>query len=302
MRKSPGYRPAALRLWGYLNSALNDRQNFPEEPTYGYAFMVYAAVMAGKGKESVEDLYLTKYIEQQKCKRTFSWEFSCFALNKAHQYFPGDKLAAHCQYIAKGTRMLNWILLRQLNKVITNRATYITGIFIRLLLMIFQRRNGHIQDELCTRSLQYHAFCLFVLAELDASNKYPWISDKLRLGCRYASEMILDSGRALYIGRGQEQIFGYGSLLYTFEYVSAKYDPSFSVAADRVWRYVESFQRADGSFPLVLRKKQQEDSRVSFSSDHPPGWYGYNTLYDYLPFFLCCLLKADALVTEQNAQ
>lgn len=85
---------------------------------------------------------------------------------------------------------------------------------------------------------------------------------------------------SLYIGRGQEQIFGYGSLLYalkTAHQITNKkiYQEKYLI----VKHHVDSYIRKDGSIPLVLS---------SYEKKHPNsrhGWYSYNSFDDYVPFF-----------------
>jgi hypothetical protein len=103
--------------------------------------------------------------------------------------------------------------------------------------------------------------------------------------------LVLPNGDALYVGRGQEQIFGYGALLYLLEAArQITGDDAYGAAAQRVFQYLLRFRREDGSFPLVLLEAEAPEPW------HPdagrPGWYSYNRYADYLPFLGCLLMKA----------
>ncbi|THB65906.1 MAG: hypothetical protein D6B27_07625 [Gammaproteobacteria bacterium] len=292
--RSLEYKKSAKELLQYLNFKLDAIEGFPDQPTWGYAFTLLAALQyeADLNKNELAQKALALYEKQSKPQKIFSWEFTTFAINLSATLTKEQRILDLCAYKAKGTRMINWALLRQLNKVYTGKDSIVTGFILRIIKLLFTTSDGQILDEFYTRSLQYHAFCLFVLTELDKTGRYPWVSDWLIRGCRFSNKMILNDGTALYIGRGQEQIFGYGALIYALEYVDKHYKQKFESSIEKVWHHVSSFQREDGSYPLVLRSYQAEHGDISYDSDKPHGWYSYNTLYDYQPFLAYCLLMA----------
>ncbi len=296
MRKQ-SYTDSATLLLKHLDRMLDQDEGYPDPPTWGYAFTILAALQLNATYSSN---YLAKksffhYKMQKKPLKGYSWEFTTYALYQCVRLSSSDELSACCVYKEKGTRMVNWTLLRLLNKLYFNQHGLRSSLTLRGIKKVFTKENGQILDELKTRSLQYHAFCLFVLAELDQTSVHAIVKDWLIKGCRFSINSILNDGTALYIGRGQEQIFGYGALIYSLEYVSNKYKLDFEKELDLIWRHLSRFQREDGSYPLVLNVVQPELPEVSYIRNKPNGWYGYNTLYDYQPFLAYCLLKAAKL-------
>ena len=68
--------------------------------------------------------------------------------------------------------------------------------------------------------------------------------------------LILSSGDALFIGRGQQHILGYGALIYVLEWFGLNHpNEKTDVSLARVKKYVFGFRRADGSFPLRQRHR-----------------------------------------------
>lgn len=289
------YTFSAELLLAHLNEQLLIDKGFPDAPSWGYAFTLCAALEANQDIDSnlLAQKALLHFQKQDKSDRFYSWEFVVYALNRASRLSSDPSIHDLLVYREKGTRMINWTLLRHLNRSYFDRMGIWSTLVIRGIKTFYTLPSGQILDEFKTRSLQYHAFCLFVLAELDQTRLRPMIKPWLIRGCQFALTQILDDGMALYIGRGQEQIFGYGALIFALEYASARYQLDIENKINAIWLHVHKFQREDGSYPLVLREQQMELPDVSFRDDRPHGWFGYNTLYDYQPFLAYCLLRAD---------
>jgi hypothetical protein len=282
----------------HLDRKLDFKSGYPEEPTWGYAFSYLLALELNTHAKSkaMEKKSLHHYLAQSKPQKTYSWEFTVYAMQRAVKvHRVSDDTVKLDEYNEKGTRMVNWTLLRQLNRMNAGLSYFKSKSIILAVQKIFTTKQGQVLDELKTRSYQYHCFCLFIIAEL--YDQYPseslknWLLD----GCRFIEEQAMESGVALYIGRGQEQIFGYGALIYALSFAQERLGYKSNGPFLKIWNHLKSFQRQDGSFPLVLNKCQSEKSDVSYQGDHPSGWYGYNTLYDYQPFLAYCLARASKL-------
>ncbi|AWB66750.1 hypothetical protein C2869_10080 [Saccharobesus litoralis] len=283
------YKQSSLKLIEHLNTKM-DENGYPDEPSWGYAFSLLAALELEHEQFAAKSLAL--FNRQNKSSANYSWEFVIYALQRAKKLIQNTNATSYV-YAEKGTRMVNWTLLRQLNRVNEGRDSLKVKMILWGIKKVFTHESGQILDELKTRSLQYHAFCLFVLAELDQTKYHPLAKSWLIKGCQHAIKMMRADGCALYIGRGQEQIFGYGSLVFALEYTNTKYQLNLNASIEKLWSYVQSFQRENGSYPLVLNREQPEKENVTFNLDKPHGWYGYNTLYDYQPFLAYCLGRAD---------
>ena len=73
--------------------------------------------------------------------------------------------------------------------------------------------------------------------------------------------------------------------------------------AQKVVQYLLKFQRADGSFPLVLREGEKGYPRkIDTMDERFLGWYSYNNLFDYLPFLGYFLMKAYLVCTSENTK
>lgn len=303
------YGRAAEGLYGYLSSQMRPSQGYPEQPSWGNAFTVALAVSMEQGRLSALGSEALRQLQKQdQAHPNFPWEFVVHAMQWTRRHavdgLPASLLVSH----AKGTRMFNWFLLRQVNQGLmpgagdgacSLRRSWIL-LKLRAARPVYTNSQGLILDELRTRSLQYHAFCLYLLCEL--ADQFPrvgflraWLLD----GARCAAGHVLADGTALWLGRGQEQVFGYGALLYALEYVHRRVHPLSEEVMDRVQARLLSFQREDGSFPLVLRRPCGEPAQACFA-DRPAGWYGYNTLYDYLPFLAFMMVRASRLRCEEG--
>lgn len=291
------YRSSGLALTNHLDKMLCPERGYPDDPSWGYAFSLLVSLVSNGGCISPQAEKALHFLKQQDMQHpNYSWEFVIFALQQSKRESKESIALPIEGYREKGTRMFNWFLLRNVNKKLCNTFGAGDAIKLRAASWLYQDKSGLILDELKTRSLQYHAFCLFILCELlDLMPETNWLRQWFIRGISYSINHILPDGTALYLGRGQEQIFGYGALLYALEYCHHKVQPLDHNLLTRVSNKVLNFQRADGSYPLVLCHRAPELPLVDFKSDQPSGWYGYNTLYDYQPFLAYCLLKAARL-------
>jgi len=153
--------------------------------------------------------------------------------------------------------------------------------------------DGCIDDNYkLSRPIQYHIFTaatMYQIAVLTDNRKAQRNFDK---GVEYFLPFIAPDGCFNYLGRGHEQIFGYGAAIYALEAAnSANHDKKLDVLAKRLFDYLLTFQR-DGGFPLVLNN--QPDSER-------PGWYDYHHLTVYNAFLGAWLALADLVKNDKAA-
>ena len=291
------YRQSGERLLEHLDGLMHTDMGYPDEPSWGYAFTYLASLYGSDGGNTrLTQKSLNHLVQQDKSSPNYSWEFVVYALQAAKTSGTVQLPDRLNDYREKGTRMFNWYLLRTLNRRLCGRYNSADHIKLFMASKIFQQSSGLILDEFQTRSLQYHAFCLFVLAELiELEPQNIWLKNWFIKGINFSLQQILSDGTSLYIGRGQEQIFGYGALIYSLEFCNAKVQPLDENKIHQVSDRLLSFQRTDGSYPLVLRSREPEPINACFSEPPPGGWYGYNIIYDYQPFLAYCLLKSSKL-------
>ena len=297
-QRSQRYREAAVRLHGFLERQLSPESGYPDPPSWGYAFSALLSAELGEGKLGpLGERAIRHLANQDAAKVNFPWEFIVYAVQRTKLALLTSVALPFDVSKTKGTRMFNWFLLRRLNTTwFPGHGRALNRLALRLGLWVFCREDGLIQDEFRTRSLQYHTFSLFLLCEL--YGRYPdtqWLADRIVQGAKLLERSILQDGSGLWIGRGQGQIFGYASQLYAMEFAQKTFHcMERPETLDLIQDYVLGFQRPDGSFPLTLRKREPEPPGASFSH-HPPGWYGYNTLYDYLPFLGYLMARVSTL-------
>lgn len=291
------YRDAATRLHGHLDHMLSE-DGYPTQVTWGYAMTLLFSIQVGQRIPTVLGRKARECLDRQDMAApNFSWEFVVMAVQKAKRLCADPSFDVPLDvHRAKGTRMFNWFLLRQLNRGWFEASNeHWTLAKLRVARRLFTRSDGLILDEWRTRSLQYHAFCLYLLCELvEQHPRAGFLVDWLISGVRFSLQHVLRDGTAMWLGRGQEQIFGYGALAYACEFVHANIEPLPLDTLSSIQQRLLRFQREDGGFPLVLRQRDPEvpwpDNRLL-----PPGWYGYNTLGDYLPFLGHTLFAASQL-------
>src|SRR5690606_25599254 len=94
----------------------------------------------------------------------YPWEFIIYFFHEAESIGPDQIPSAllHSKQ-TRGTRVTNWRLLRIALSSIKSRLSLLQTIKLRLLLTTFTKKDGFIQDQLWTRSLQYHAFSTYLL-------------------------------------------------------------------------------------------------------------------------------------------
>lgn len=280
------YRHAAQRLHDHLESKLDAVHGYPAQVTWGYAMSALLSIQVGQGRLTMLGQAALRQLAKQDCgDPNFSWEFVVMAIQKAKRRSEDAGLCWPCDaHRAKGTRMFNWFLLRQVNRFWFGCSPGWTLTKLAVGRRLYTQDDGFILDEFKTRSLQYHAFCLYLICDL--VEQHPdtvFLKDWLVQGVRFSLSKLLDDGSAMWIGRGQEQVFGYAALIRATEFVHHRIERLPVELLDRLQQRVLSFQRDDGSFPLVLRRREPE---APWPEQAPavPGWYGYNTLADYLPF------------------
>ncbi len=290
------YAACALRLHDHLDGKLDPISGFPDTPSWGYAFSLLLSAAVGRGSLTpLGEKSLHHLAAQDHANPNYSWEFVVYGVQQAKRLIQHD-IGLPCDvHRAKGTRMFNWFLLRQLNCSWFKPSAPGVLMKLRLAKSLYTDRRGLILDEFKTRSLQYHAFCLFVICELvEQHRNVRFLREWLWRGAQFAVDQMLHDGTALWLGRGQEQIFGYGALIYALEYVNRNVGSLPDDKLRKLQAHVLSFQRPDGSFPLVLRRREPEVAGAILQS-RPAGWYGYNTLYDYQPFLAYTLWRAANL-------
>ena len=282
--------------------------NFPQDSNYGKSFAALLWSYAGDTFQDNVNRAILALQEQYRgnLPRTHSFEFDRFAMikflqNTSHRGSLGTILGPE-RY--KGTRVANWTLLRAYCRLQSgSKVGRILGMSeIFGVRYWFSNATGVIEDERGAFTMQYHAFSSALLGELLAS---PLAHSKLILkwfqrAIDILSALVLPGGQSNYIGRGSLQIFGYASAILAFAHAFHLFGKTHYLnKLNEVLSYFEKWQRADGSFPLVLSGCQEGDPAQFHLLDPAfPGWYSYNNYYDYLPFTGALLAIAGKILND----
>jgi hypothetical protein len=150
-------------------------------------------------------------------------------------------------------------------------------------VLLRQQSSGLFNDHWDSASAQYHAFTASVLSIICQETP----SRRLERALKRAAVILLDlidaDGEVLCVGRGHRQIFGYACAIHFLTFCSRQLGTLVG-PAEAVWRMVRGYQRADGSFPLVLGP---------YPDSAHVGWYDYNRLSVYNAF-ACAWLSETA--------
>jgi len=279
---------AVLRLANYLADQQCNNGEFPGRTFYGLAFAILLWSRWPKIFSNHINQGLDWYERNPSEDLEAHHEFMNYALL---HYFRrtgdsrGQTLCIPLQF--RGKRNANWRLLRAACHLLADRTGgedkarhEIRKVLSRQVL------GGQVIDAPQSYSLQYHHFSALLLGELAVLLDDDVLQHRFLDLAAFSRDTILPNGDAVYMGRGQHQIFGYAaavSLLFLASFATA--DESFQQARNVVLRRLLPFQRPDGSFPLVLRVEES-----GWPSSTPPltpqwlGWYQYNNIFDYLPF------------------
>jgi hypothetical protein len=289
--RTEAYRHTVLAIARYLAERQQMDGRFPGPDHYGVASAVWLWSHLGDGFD--EQIERGRH-RLQRCPPPDHGELNAYALLHCRRELGADRIDPLVQRIGFGGRhSANWMLLRSVCRARPGPffSPFLSNLEARAALIRYARR-GFVADRSGVRSLAYHAFCGALLADLWRHREWRWAGRAAVRAADAAAAFVLPNGDGLYIGRGQEQIFGYGALLYLLEFAAqATGRAALGGAAGRALQHLQGFQRTDGSFPLVLREGEVPDPWKPDSSR--PGWYTYNRYADYLPFLGCMLLKAS---------
>lgn len=290
MARREEYEGAARAVAAYLAERQRPDGSFPGPDHYGVASAVW--LWSQFGVDFVGQLHRA-WDRLKRDPPPTHGEFNICALLHCRERFgaaPVDVLVRRLRF--GGRHSANWMLLRAACRSSPGPlfSPLRSSLEARAALLRYAR-NGFIADRPGVRSFAYHAFCGALLTGIWERRRVRWAGRAAMRAARAIAPYILPNGDGLYLGRGQEQVFGHGALIYLLEAAAQlSGEDEFCDLADRVFRRLMAFQRRDGSFPLVLREGEPGEPWVPDPS--LPGWYTYNRYADYLPFLACFLIKA----------
>ena len=195
-------------------------------------------------------------------------------------------------------KTVNWLFMRAYNA--TLRRKLCGGLLdsLRARRSLFlglrcQLEDGCIEDLRHTsRPIQYHAFSAALLHQLFLLTGERRYLRRFMAGLDYLLPFVAPNGDFNYLGRGHEQIFGYGVALYVLEAGlphAGGNAQRVNEAAEHCLDHLARYATQQGNFPLVLNGQ---------GNNRRYGWYDYHHLTVYNAFLgvwlaECALLKPD---------
>lgn len=286
----------------YLAEEQLEDGSFPARSFYGETFCVLLwSYWPERYKDNITKALL-RYWTNDKTDPEFHWEFNNFALLKYYDRNRDERVRPYITQLKfKGTPVTNWTLLRAVCRFMAKNKKLQGWAEILNKVLKFQKR-GFILDNYGVKSFSYHCFSAALLAEIHELTRNCWIRRRFLKAVEFISSFIMPSGDTLYIGRGQQQVFGYGCLIFILAYSFAlTRRKEYIYQLHKIFNFVSTFQRKDGSSPLVLRNDEKGFPEVIDTRDpNYCGWYAYNNFFDYLPFFAYWLVRTSDLLKNMK--
>lgn len=292
------------KLSGFLIDALLTGHIGRDRSFYGASFLkVFLAdrgLLGAREQLEIEDIEAKSDIDDPQRHWEFL-EYAKLALLES-PIGPGNSGGEAEPLRFKGTQVANWAMLRAICRA--KRAKRDSDhqelkraiLEAKWTLQEFQDRDGFIQDQRGVRSLQYHAFSTLLLQELIGFDPERNLFEAYSRARNVVRAHILPCGSCVYLGRGQNQLFGYASVIRLLSETPSSED---RLRLGAILRLVSSHQNEEGRLPLVLGSLgSATEGAPDLKSIAYAGWYAYNNYFDYLPFFAHFLHRARVSLSE----
>lgn len=284
-----------IKCWLIKNGGFKSRS------FYGEAFTLDLLARTGLLDTATKNGLLASYEKLNKTDSQFHWEFNNYALSSYYRLTNDSSVLRYLNpLIFKNTPCTNWTLLRNNTRIQAKTDVKYALKEAKDRVKKYQLPSGLILDDKDVKSFQYHCFSLAMIGEIFEATKEQYFLNSFRKGLGFIRNFILSNGDTLYIGRGQEQSFGYAALIYVLA-LGFKVTRDNTLLGDvkKVTAFIRSFQRPDGSLPLVMNGLEPEGVEVMPPKvEHPIGWYPYNNYFDYLPFSGFFITKATQILRQ----
>ena len=292
-------------MGSFISLYLLKHRSFKARSFYAEAFSLAFLEKTKQLSPTLRKILKKNFQTLDKRDKQFHWEFNRYAL-QFYQKASQDTSFLH--FVEQGkfcsTPLTNWILLKS-TILLGNRRGHRTAVTeAKKVIAQRQDQNGLIKDDQHVCSFQYHCFSLAMLIELWELSQDPFFESAFFKGIQFIRTFILSTGDTLYIGRGQQQLFGYVSLLYSLAKAFALSGEKNTLKDLRkVYQFMLKQQRGDGSFPLVLRKGEPPlPLLVNLCREQYLGWYDYNNYFDYLAFAGLFFYKTFETLSQKSRE
>lgn len=284
-------------LLDFLKAHYTTTGGFDERTFYGESFTAASLALLAiesKWQDNLQKSFFSRIAATSDTHPEFNYY--------AWQHLPSSKQNTHLQEYLKRPifnqlfvrKVSNWVLLRALVRVKTQKKLQVTtGLMQALSVVALNTSNGFITDNTLRSihkkkssiSSQYHAFATLLLGEIYLSTQITYFKIKFLEGLEVSLSEVTAHGEFIMKGRGEKQIFGYASLLYSLSL-------GYSLIKDE--RYLQTFEKVFTFLQPYFLKREGIDFILS-ESMRDRYTYSYNNLLDYIPFFLFYLVKSKLL-------
>jgi len=279
----------------YIKNYINTNNGFASRSFYGETFSLNLLYLNNMLDEKSKMILITNFENIDKTNPEYHWEFNNYALLNYLNISKDKTIKKYLNPLKfKNTSVTNWTLLRSITRLIANKDKDLAIKEAKEKIEKFQLKSGLILDKKDDKSFQYHCFSVAMIAEIYEEYKDNYFKNSFLKGVEFIRVFILSNGESLYIGRGQNQSFGHGALIYILS-IAYKYtnDKTILGDLDKVYKFLIQFQNEDGSFPLVMNGIEKGIPEiVNIKDANYAGWYPYNNYFDYLPFMGYFIAKA----------
>ncbi len=291
----------STRISIYIKDWLIQENSLKYRSFYGETFSLLLLKQTSILDSQAYSILLEEYDKKDKNANDFHFEFNNYAFINFLKLSEDKEIRERLLPLRfKNTQCTNWTLLRSNTRILCKEDTKLGVKEAKAKIGRFQLKNGLILDDKGVKSFQYHCFSMAMIAEIYMETRDAFFLKAFQNGVSFIRKFILPDGDTLYIGRGQEQSFGYGALIYILAlYYKFFLDDSVLFEIKLVSSFLDKYRLVDGNYPLVMNKFQTSEPKnvdlmdVSFS-----GWYSYNNYFDYLPFMGVFIHKAYDILKE----
>jgi len=291
------------KISDYIAAWITQNSSFRLRTFYAETFSLSLLHKHNRLTPEIRQILRNEYNIKNKNDPEFHFEFNNYALT---DYLKRSNDLEFHQFLFplkfKNTPCTNWTLLRSVVRILNGVEIDLALNEAQKKIQIFQMKNGLILDDAQVKSFQYHCFSAAMIYEIFLKTKDLFFKKAFLKSTHFIRHFIMPNGDTLYIGRGQEQSFGMGVLIYILA-LDYKETNDSSVLGDlqKVISFLEANKKANGTFPLVFNGIEPEiPENYNPMDERFYGWYPYNNYFDYLSFLGLFLSKSFDILKEMN--
>ncbi|MBT5491201.1 hypothetical protein HOK00_02595 [bacterium] len=289
----------SLNISTFIVEWLRGRSDFKSRSFYGETFSLALLQRTSLLNKDLHAKLVKSYTSIDKVDSQFHWEFNNYALLDYYKNSNDETIKEFFEPLKfKNTQVTNWTLLRSATRLMAKKDESHAINEAKNKINKFQLTSGLILDQKTDKSFQYHCFSMAMIGEIYQHTQDKYFKVSFLKGVDFIRNFILSNGDTLYIGRGQNQSFGYGALIYILAFAyKLTNDKTLLGDIEKVSNFLQKYQIEDGSFPLVMNRVEVSIPRVvDMKKEEFIGWYPYNNYFDYLPFMGLFISKANEIL------